>query len=123
MSDQAKLDAKLIARWQSVSQELGISVVAPAEITVGDLSCVCEVYLPDFGSNEGMVIVSERTERRERDQLRRSGKHLVIAQARTDNRYGRSTAIDELSDFGWYGPANDVPDWYAVAYKVARQSP
>jgi hypothetical protein len=113
--DTDGLDEKLIARWRRTGEDLGIRVAAPAELRdwAGE-PLLCEVFVADFGSPAGGVVVSRRTERRLRPRLRALGKHLFlcIAAPRQQGAYSRGSAIQELEDWGWFGEPGEKPQWY-----------
>jgi hypothetical protein len=103
------LDEKLIAAWRQAGANLGVRVIAPHTLRGSDGQTVeCEAFLPDFGSPTGAVIVSLRTERRERAKLR-SVPDLWCSVA---PRRGVSVGADVLEDFEWFGPADQAPSWY-----------
>jgi hypothetical protein len=109
------LDDKLIERWRRAGEDLGIRVTAPARLRdAADDPLLCEVFVPDFGSPSGGVVVSQRTERRLRAQLRAMGERLFqcIAGSRQQRAYSRSAFIQELEDWGWFGEPGEQPDWY-----------
>lgn len=113
--DLTGLDQKLIERWRRAGEDLGICVTAPAELR--DLAgnpFLCEVFLRDFGSRSGGVVMSQRTEKRLRPQLSAMGARLFqcVAQRRQQAAYSRSAFIQELEDWGWFGKPGKQPDWY-----------
>jgi hypothetical protein len=109
------LEQKLMERWQAAAVDLGIKVIAP--VTLHDAAGIafnCEAFLPDFGTKNGAVIVSGKTRRRVRAQLRSLSDSIYVAGAerKLGPTYNRSHIIDELLDYGWYGKPGDEPDWY-----------
>lgn len=72
------------------------------------------MFVPDFGSPAGAVVVSQATERRLRPRLRALGERLwlCIAPARHPRAYSRAAFISELEDWGWFGEPGGQPDWY-----------
>jgi hypothetical protein len=67
----SSLDQKLIGSWLKVASELGVRVIAPYMMRAPDGSDIeCEAYVPDFGSPSGAVVLSGKTERRERARLK-----------------------------------------------------
>lgn len=109
------LDYKLIERWRRAAGDLGIRVTAPAELRdPAGVAFLCEVFVPDFGSATGGVVVSQRTERRLRPGLRALGEELFLCVAgpRQPRVYSRAVFIQELEDWGWFGEPGAEPDWY-----------
>lgn len=106
------LDHRLIARWKTAATELGIKVVAPVELQdAAGIAFSCEVFLPDFGSNNGSLIVSPKTERRIRPQLRSLADTIFIVHE-IGSAYKQTHVVDELMDFGWFGKRDEEPDWF-----------
>lgn len=73
---------------------------------------LCEAFVRDFGSPLGALVLSERTERRVREQLRGGRFWYAIHPTRMRPAYARSTFIDQLVDWGWFGAADARPDWW-----------
>ena len=108
------LNRKLVQAWQEAGRDLGIRVTAPAELSgPSGNSFVCEAFVPDFGSASGTIVVSRKTERRVRQELRGlEGVAVTISPERQQTAYVRNHMIDELVDWGWFGAPGDGPDWY-----------
>jgi hypothetical protein len=102
------LDEKLMEHWREVGRQLGVRVIAPYTVEAGGQKIECEAYLPDFGSPRGAVVISRRTERRERAALRR----VPDLWYSMPPKRGFARASDELEDLGWFGPAGQAPSWY-----------
>jgi hypothetical protein len=105
------VDERLIEAWREAAADLDIRVVAPHELDGGPEAGTCEVFLPDFGSPRGALVVSAKTERRIRSTLRRSGQWVAIASAKEPRRYDRRRFVAELRDFRWFGTAEERPQW------------
>lgn len=101
-----ELDNRLIDAWQLASAELCIQFESPfqAEKTMGGQILV-EGFLPDFGSPQGMAIVS--FSRRIKLASLRMPMTILPKESR---KYIRKHFIAELKDWGWYG-ADPKPDW------------
>lgn len=108
------LNPKLVEAWQEAGRDLGIRVTAPAGLSGSSKSLFfCEAFVPDFGSPSGMIVVSRKTERRVRRELRGlEGVAVTISPERQQRAYVRKYIIDELIDWGWFGAPGDEPDWY-----------
>jgi hypothetical protein len=113
--DEAKLDMRLVTAWREAAEDLGIAVMAPAELRApAGRPFRCEAFVRDFGSPSGGLVLSDRTERRVREQLRGGDFWYAIHPTRTRTAYARGTFIDQLVDCGWFGPADARPDWWPV---------
>lgn len=109
------MEQRLIDRWRSAANDLDITVEAPVELRdATGVPFLCEVMLTDFGSAGGAIIVSAKTERRIRANLRSLGPNIwvAISERRPASAYDRDHVIAELMDFGWFGEAGKEPDWY-----------
>ncbi len=111
---EINLDRRLIARWKTAATKLGIEVVAPVELQdAAGIAFSCEVFLPDFGSDNGALIVSPKTERRIRPQLRSLSDTIFIVHE-SGSAYKQTHVVEELMDFGWFGKPGEEPDWYIM---------
>lgn len=101
----SSLDQKLIDSWLKVANELGVRVIAPYTLRAPDGSDIeCEAYVPDFGSPSGAVVLSRKTERRERARLKSvTGIWRSI---------GARGSRECLEDWEWFGPPGTEPSWY-----------
>jgi len=107
-----RLNRRLVGHWQAAAEDLGIRVTAPVELRdAAGHPFVCEALVHDFGSP---IVVNPRTERQVRQNLRSLGDGIwfCIAQERRSSTYLRKYFIDELRDWGWFGPAGKEPSWY-----------
>ena len=109
-----QLNQRLMKGWLAAAEDLNIRVIAPYVLQSSSGEPVpCEVFLPDFGSPSGGVIVSAKTERRIRGMLRSVKGHWVsIEPDRAGHEYDRRYVVALLEDFGWFGPASDRPAWW-----------
>jgi hypothetical protein len=113
--DTNGLEQRLVEQWQQAALELGIHVTAPVELRNGfGQPFTCEALVHDFGSPTGAVVVSPKTERRVRADLRSlADKVWVSGSARRLTGYNRRHLIEELLDWGWFGEAGGEPSWYS----------
>jgi hypothetical protein len=111
--DESGLDRRVVARWRAAAEDLGIRVTAPVELRDADGSpFACEAFVDDFGSSVGAVVISRKTERRVRVQLRGlSGR--IWTSVGGPAAYKRNHVMQELLDWGWFGPPGGEPDWYS----------
>jgi hypothetical protein len=94
--------------WQEAATNLGIAVVAPFEVAGVSFAA----YLPDFGGPRGMVITGLPSTEEEAVTASDAGLYL----SRVSDVYAefdRSQFQAALDDWGWYGPAEKRPGWYA----------
>ena len=112
MSDQ--LDEGLVEHWQRAAKDLGVRVTAPFELRdARGKPFLCEAFVHDFGSPTGAIVVSPKTERRVRAELRSLGDALWLSiSEKRRPAYMEKYFIDELCDWGWFGPAGKEPSWY-----------
>jgi hypothetical protein len=88
--DDAKLDMRLVTAWREAAEDLGIAVIAPAELAdPAGRPFWCEAFVRDFGSPAGAVVLSERTERRVREQLRGGDFWYAVHRTRMRAAYAR----------------------------------
>jgi hypothetical protein len=82
------------------STELGFRIVAPFElIDCAGNGLVVEVYLPDLGGAEGMMIIS----------FARRIKGPFDIRWSTQSKYSRKHVIPNLRDVGWFGSGEGRP--------------
>ena len=97
------IDNKISDAWSQAAADLGIRVIAPFTLIAGDKALNFEAFVPDFGSTEGAVVMSEVSERK----LDRWCSILYPSY----RQYERARFIDTLNDWGWFG-AGKAPDWF-----------
>ena len=110
-----QLNSTLVEAWRIAADELGIRVTAPAELRDADgTKFQCEALVHDFGSPTGAVVVSRKTERRVRENLRGLGSSVwvCVEPDRQPSEYSRKPYIDQLTDWGWFGEPHRRPDWF-----------
>jgi hypothetical protein len=113
--DMAGLEQKLVQQWQQAADDLGIRVMAPVELRdANGRPFTCEAWVGDFGSANGAVVISPRTERRVRASLESIREQIWISKAEKRlTSYNRRHFVDELVDWGWFGKDGDEPSWYS----------
>jgi hypothetical protein len=113
--DTNGLEQRLVEQWQRAAVDLGIDVTAPIELRdASGQPFACEALVHDFGSPTGAVVVSPKTERRVRANIRSVGDKLwVSGSGRRLTGYNRKHFIEELLDWGWFGQAGGEPGWYS----------
>ncbi|RYG98093.1 MAG: hypothetical protein EON58_08160 [Alphaproteobacteria bacterium] len=110
------LDERLIQLWRSTAAELEIRVIAPIELrNAGGEPFLCEALVCDFGSAQGAVVMSSRTERRIRHHVRSLNGSIWTSRSapRESLTFNRNYMIAELVDWGWFGAEDLKPKWYS----------
>jgi hypothetical protein len=94
---------------------LGIRVTAPVALkNASGTPFACEALVHGFGSPNGAVVASPKTERRVRQDLRSRGDALRVCNTGSGRAaYSRKYVVDELLDWGWLGKAGEEPGWYS----------
>jgi hypothetical protein len=99
--------------WLDARDDLGIRVIHPFRFRAlsGEEVETVGVYLPDFGSPDGMLLLcrfdSDRVhELADETPFCSSGLSLNFYEP-----YNRERFMKALSDWGWYGPAEEKPTW------------
>jgi len=84
------------------------------------------VYLPDFGSKRGTVVFVQdfdapTLERFGTRPLKAAGYFFSILSLESYARYKREHFIETLLDWGYFGPDESCPDWYAAAISATQK--
>jgi hypothetical protein len=116
------LEQRLVALWQEAAEDLGIRVTAPVELLdASDRPFTCEALVHDFGSWTGAVVVSPKSERRVRANLRTlENKLWVSGSEQRLTGYSRKRVMEELLDWGWFGEPGAEPQWYSKQVPSSR---
>lgn len=106
------LDHRTIAQWRVAAHDLGFTFVAPFTLEHAGESLECLGWLPQFGSERGMLIITSRGEA----QSRRIQAAALLGYGyscfdASDEPYDRDVAIEVLTDWGW-SSAEPAPAWY-----------
>jgi hypothetical protein len=107
MSDDGDV-ARMSRAWQEAAAKLGIAAVAPFEVA----GVTFAAYLPDFGGPRDMVITGLASTEAEAVAASRAGLYLSRA-SDVYAEFDRSQFQAALDDWGWYGPDDKCPGWYA----------
>jgi hypothetical protein len=100
--------------WLDASGDLRIRVVHPFKFVAasGHEAETVGVYLPDFGCPQGTVLLC-RFDPEELSELLETTEYFSSGlNPRYYEPYRRKRFVHTLSDWGWYGPPDAVPDWY-----------
>jgi hypothetical protein len=100
----------LAQMWLQASRDLGIRVVAPFLLDLGEGKAASfPVLVRDFGGDNGIVVFEEW------DAAHAglaSGKGFGYSCMKGDV-YDRDYAMEVLRDWGWTRPLAEAPSWYA----------
>ena len=101
--------------WLEARDDLGIRVVHPFtfEIPGGLRATTVGVYLPDFGSNRGTLLISRFDPPAMDDLADRADYFQSGLNPECYEPYDRSTYIETLNDWGWFGPDGEAPPWFS----------
>lgn len=108
---------KMSAAWSAASSDLGFEFEAPhAFVDAEGIQYSCLGRVVHFGCTQGTLVVSgeeeEQVARRVGSQL---GYYTSVLDPADYQDYDRSRFIETLADWGYYGPPERCPDWYAEA--------
>jgi len=104
-----KLDTRMIEAWRQAATDLGLRLTAPFDTTDKQGRPIqVEGFLPDFGGPSGITFVSFAR----RIQPANVGLYGSVL-FEIYRKYERSLFIETLEDWGWFGPADGRPGWYA----------
>jgi hypothetical protein len=83
------------------------------------------VFLPDFGSKNGMVVglLGWHLFDAEETAVANAAKlYLSALNPETYSTFDRDHFVDTLNDWGWYGPDDEQPAWYGGASRADLNS-
>lgn len=100
--------------WIKAAAELGIEVVAPFELEVGDKHFVYPVLVRHFGGPNGalLIILGAADEEQLLEAARSRGYYCSLGNAGTQIPYNAESFKDILNDWGWHGPPGCHPKWF-----------
>jgi hypothetical protein len=105
--------------WLEAGADLGIRVVHPFTFTnrTGASATTVGVYLPDFGAPSGTLLTC-RFDSDEVDEAAEETDFFISALSpRTYEPYRREVFVEALNDWGWFGPRDSAPPWFAGALR------
>jgi hypothetical protein len=103
----------MASAWLDAARDLCIRIQHPFTFTAdGTNTTTLGVYLPDFGSTSGALLT-----------CRFDGDDVYVAAEKTGyfrsalnplhyEPYTRERFVETLNDWGWFGPAEDIPPWF-----------
>ena len=99
------IDNELVSAWRVAASALGLRLVAPYLLQIADGAEIwVEGFLPDFGGSRGMIFRG----------IGRSAPPTVLYVSLMSDAYrqfDRASFVGAMSDWGWYGSADERPDW------------
>ena len=115
-NDQAVLD-RVTHSWLEASSKLGVTIIAPYSLMVGDEPMNCLAFLQDFGGPKGMVVVALVPPKFETntpllEEARKRGLWCSSINPLGWMEYDEARFKEALEDWGYYGPANRCPKWF-----------
>jgi hypothetical protein len=104
--------------WFEAALDLRIRIQEPNPLEGVPDDYARIVHIPDFGGGRGTVVFAQDfeaavLERFDTATLRRAGYFCSIVSSVGHSRYDREAFIEALLDWGYYGPADRCPKWYA----------
>lgn len=102
-----------IAKWKRISNNLGLEIQAPVEISLpSGAQIVAPVLVLGFGAIKGTVIVTDFAGIKPHiDELIECGYGFSTLTPASSADYDRETAIEMLSDWEWAGDPAKKPKW------------
>jgi hypothetical protein len=100
--------------WLDAAADLGIRVVHPFRFTTASAVTAetVGVFLPDFGSRNGMLLACRFDSDELYDLVDNSSYRTSGLNPRYYEPYSRNRFIQTLSDWGWFGSEDQRPQWY-----------
>jgi hypothetical protein len=107
---------KLLKEWEAARDDLGINIVAPYEVALGNSRKIhADIFVPDFGHDNGTLIFRDTEavwpHREELSKLGYGYSVLEEPSADVEHLYDREPFIEMLSEWGWTGNEADKPEW------------
>ena len=108
--------SRLQTAWRVAAKELGLDIVVPFELRAKSFSLKAEVLLKNFGSPNGMLIVSDYSVIEPlRDEVIALGYGFAtMTEPERDwpfNEEEREAFIAMLDDWRWSGKPEEAPEW------------
>jgi hypothetical protein len=99
--------------WKRGAEELGFTFVSPFLFAGTDgKTYTATGYLPHFGGERGTLIVSRFDDEAVAEAGDQAGYYGSGLAPHFYEEYNRARIIETLSDWGWWGPENQVPTWF-----------
>ncbi|OYY63892.1 MAG: hypothetical protein B7Y49_11770 [Sphingomonas sp. 28-62-11] len=99
------IDHELVSAWKVAASVLGLQLVAPYLLDIADGTAIwVEGFLPDFGGSRGMIFRGISCSAPPTDLY-------VSLISDAYRQFDRARFVETLSDWGWYGAADERPGW------------
>jgi hypothetical protein len=113
---QVKSKDQIINVWKQAAKVLAITIEAPFSFTSGGKVFDCIAFLPDFGSENGMVIdgiTGPNFDTQEGLQSATSEKGWFISFVNMEEYsvFDEKMFKETLADWGYYGRQSKKPNW------------
>jgi hypothetical protein len=108
------IKAKLLKQWEAARDDLGLEIVAPFEIDLGNnVKVLADILVKDFGGRNGtLVVTSYDVIKSYQEQLRKFGYGFsVLSEPSGEPIYDREVFVDMLSEWEWTGKTAAKPCW------------
>lgn len=108
--------SKLVKKWETGRDDLGLDIVVPYHVGLGNNVTVrAEFLVRNFGAENGTLVFTDTDAVwPHRKELLCLGYGYSVLDEPTDvpnERYDRELFIEMLSEWGWTGREGDKPDW------------
>ena len=104
------VDQQISKAWLEAATDLGILVVAPFRLDVGEGEIVWfEAHIANFGSPNGTVVGNIEAPV---PGVRQIDGYFASDLGPAYRRYYRQYFMDTLNDWGWFGKDGQQPSWY-----------
>lgn len=109
-------ESKLLKKWKSARAELGLDIVAPYEVDLGNnVKVRAEFLVKHFGGRNGTLIFTDSDEFwKYHDQLSKLHYGTSVLDEPTDEAdvlFDKEAFIEMLSEWEWTGSEGEKPDW------------
>jgi len=107
---------KIAEAWQAAAADLGLTIVTPFILRASDGQPYRYIgWIKDFGADAGTLIClpDQWDDLGYGDLAEESGYYCSGLYAESYGSYNRKHFIETLRDWGWFGPDEQKPQWYA----------
>jgi hypothetical protein len=106
---------KAVDVWRKVSKELNIEINAPYKLDGKDGSFDCVAMLPEFGSQNGIVLLLTFppdfvTDSNVASTAEKCGLSYSYLNSEDYMEYNKDVILEALSDWGFFGELSKKPD-------------
>jgi len=109
------MSKNLLKHWEAARDDLGIDIVAPYKVDLGnDVKVQAEILVKNFGGKIGTLVFTNTNAVRPYDEQLCNlgyGWSVLDEPASHEMIYNREGFIDMLSEWEWVGDADKKPSW------------